>query len=109
SVVARFRAALPVTFGRQSFAVRGETYAHAGSGVIAAAENPLHARYSVVVAAGLSAASTLRTAPQLARGAPGAGVVVCPSGGAPRGLVVPARQAAAGAGAAGATGEKGTR
>jgi hypothetical protein len=90
SVVARIRTALPVTFGRQSFAVRGETYAHANSGVIAAAENPLRGRYSIVVAAGLSAAATLRTAPLLARGAPGAEVVVCPAGAALRGLIVPA-------------------
>src|SRR5262249_17843996 len=40
SVVARFRSALPVTFGRQSFAVRGETYAHANSPVAAAAGWP---------------------------------------------------------------------
>ena len=64
SVVARFRAALPVAFGSQSFAVRGETYAHMNSGVIAAAENPLNVRYSLVVAAGMSPASTLRVAPQ---------------------------------------------
>jgi hypothetical protein len=93
-VAARFCAALPVTFGRQSFAVRGETYAHAGSGVIAAAENPLNQRYSVVMAAGLSAAATQRTVPQLARGVPGAEVVVCPSGAATRGLVLPAKEKA---------------
>ena len=68
-VVARFRTALPVAFGSQSFTVRGETYAHANSAVIVAAENPLNVRYSIVVAAGLSAASTLRTAPQLGHSA----------------------------------------
>jgi len=98
AVVARFRAALPVTFGGQSFAVRGETYAHANSGVIAAAENPLNTRYSLVVVAGLSAASTRNTAPHLARGGMSAEVVVYPSGAAIRGLVVPAKEIASRAG-----------
>jgi hypothetical protein len=88
SVAARCRAALPVTFGGQSFAVRGETYAHADSGVIVAGENPLNPRYSVVMAAGLSAAPTMRMATQLARGGTSAEVVVYPSGAASRGLVV---------------------
>jgi hypothetical protein len=102
SVVARFRAALPVTFGRQSFAVRGETYAHANSAVVAAAENPLDKRYSVVVMAGMSAASTLRAAPQLARGGMTAEVVVYPSGAAAKGLVVAAKEAPGAAGTGGA-------
>ncbi len=89
SVVARFRSAFPLTFGTQSFTVRGETYAHANSGVLVVAENPLNNRYSVVVATGLSAASTLKTASQLARGSANAEVVVYPSGSAARALVVP--------------------
>src|SRR5262249_52737969 len=64
-VVARFRAGLPVGFGPRSFTVAGEAYAHADSAVIAAAENPLNRRYSLVVVAGLGPASVLRTAPQL--------------------------------------------
>jgi hypothetical protein len=92
SVVARFRAALPVTLGRQSFAVRGETYAHANSAVVAAAENPLDKRYSVVVVAGMSAASTLRTASQLAHGGMTAEVIVYPSGATPKGMVVPVKE-----------------
>jgi hypothetical protein len=91
SVVARVRSALPVTFGRQSFAVRGDTYAHANSAVVTAAENPLDKRYSVVVVAGMSAASTLRAASQLARGGMSAEVVVYPAGAAARGLVVPSK------------------
>jgi len=87
-IVARFRAALPLTLGSQSFAVRGETYAHADSAVITAAENPLNPRFSIVVATGLSAASTLRTAPQLARGGMSAEVIVYPHGATGRGLVV---------------------
>jgi hypothetical protein len=97
SVIARFRTALPVTLGRQSFTVRGETYAHALSGVLAAAENPLNPRYSIVVAAGLSAASTLRIAPQLGRGGMTAEVVVYPQGAAAKGLVVAKKEAARGA------------
>ena len=92
SVVARVRSALPVTFGRQSFAVRGDTYAHANSAVVTAAENPLDKRYSIVVAAGMSAASTLRTASQLAHVGMTAEVIVYPSGAAPKGMIVPAKE-----------------
>jgi hypothetical protein len=92
AVTARFQGALPVTYGSQSFTVRGETYAHAGSAVIAAAENPLNPRCSVVAAVGLGAASTLRTAPQLARGGASAEVIVQVSGAAPRGLVTSAKR-----------------
>jgi Phospholipase B len=108
SIVARFRAAFPVVFGGQSFTVRGETYAHANSGVIAAAENPLNGRYSVVVTAGLSAASTLRVAPQLARGGSNGEVVLYPSGVTARALVVPAKETIGKAGEGG-TGGGGSR
>jgi hypothetical protein len=91
NALARLRATLPVTFGGQSFVVRGETYAHMNSGVIVAAENPLDRRYSVVVAAGLSPAATVRVAPLLARGGANGEVVVYPSGAAARALVVPAK------------------
>ncbi len=65
-VTARFAAELPVSFGEGSFVVRDEAYAHPDSAVLAAAENPLNRRYSLVVAiAGLGAASTLRAAPLL--------------------------------------------
>jgi hypothetical protein len=107
SIVARFRTALPVRFGSQSFQVRGETYAHANSGVLVAAENPLNSRYSMVVAAGLSAAATLRTAPQLARGGMTAEVVVYPHAAAAKGLIVPAKEAARDVGETGTqTGKK---
>ena len=39
-------------------AKRGETYAHAGTAVIAAGENPANPRYEVVVFAGLGAEAT---------------------------------------------------
>jgi hypothetical protein len=82
----RFRDALPVTFGMRSFVVRDEAYAHAGSGVMAAAENPENRRYSIVVLAGLSPAATLRTAPLLAHQRP-TEIVVCPNGSNPRATV----------------------
>jgi hypothetical protein len=93
AVVQRLRGAFPVSFGNHSFTVRQESYAHPGSAVIAAAENPLNRRYSAVVIAGLSAASTLQAAPaMLRRGQPGAEVVVLPNGARPRALVVPAAE-----------------
>ena len=87
--VARFKDALPVTFGSRSFTVRKDCYAHAKSAVVAAAENPLNPRYSMVVIAGLDASSTLKTAPALVRGGMGqAEVVVVPNGERPRNLVI---------------------
>ncbi|HEV3260830.1 MAG TPA: C45 family autoproteolytic acyltransferase/hydrolase [Gemmataceae bacterium] len=92
AVSARFRSALPVTFGSGSFVVRRRTYAHPGSAVIAAADNPLNRRYSLVVLAGLSAESTLRAAPVLmARGEKPAEVFVLPHAARAHGLVLPAR------------------
>jgi hypothetical protein len=79
-VTARLRAALPVTFGPRSFAVRGDTYAHAESAVIAAAANPENVRYSVVVIAGLGASATWHAAPRLPKFAP-AEIIVIPHGG----------------------------
>ncbi len=90
--VDRVRSSLPVTFGPRSFQVRGETYAHPGSAVIAAAENPWNSRYSVVVLAGLSAESTRQIAAELLnRGRSAGEVVVRPAGKAAKALVVPAR------------------
>ncbi len=94
SLTAHFASALPVTFGPRSFVVRGDSYAHADSAVMAAAENPSSGRYSVVVIAGLSAEATLRTASTSfgRRGGGGSELVVLPHGGRPRSLVVPARE-----------------
>ena len=50
----------PVHFGRQSFTVEGELYAHPETRVIAAGENPFNPRYSAVIFAGMNAASTWR-------------------------------------------------
>ena len=90
TLTARFAPELPVSFGPQSFEVRGEWYAHADSAVLAAAENPLNRRYSMVVIAGLNAASTLRAAPLLLNKA-SAEVVVLPHGKPARALTMPAR------------------
>ncbi len=51
----------PVRFGRQSFTIGTETYAHPETWVIAAGDNPFNLRYSAVIFAGLDAASTWRS------------------------------------------------
>jgi hypothetical protein len=91
ALVLRFRDALPIQYGSRSFIVRGESYAHPGSAAVAAAENPLNGRYSLVVISGLSAASTLH-APQRFMGVNGsAEVVVLPNKAESRAVVVPPR------------------
>jgi hypothetical protein len=94
--VERFRGALPVEFGSRSFKVNQESYAHAGSAVMAAGENPLNPRYSVVVLAGLSPEATWQTPAKLLERGPfgGAEVVVLPQTGRPKPLIVPARELA---------------
>jgi hypothetical protein len=92
SLVKRFRDAFPVSFGSRSFVVRDKTHAHAGSAVVAAGENPLNRRFSVVVLAGLSAEATLNAPPALLRrGTQGAQVLVLPYGQSAQALVVPPR------------------
>jgi hypothetical protein len=66
-LVKRFEKKLPITFGQRSFVVRGKTYAHPDSAVMAVTANPTEWKLSLVVIAGLEAASTLNAAPQLAR------------------------------------------
>jgi hypothetical protein len=71
SVTARLADALAVRFGATSFVVRGETYAHADSAVVAAGGNKLNDRYSIVVYAGLGARATRRCVESLpTRGEP---------------------------------------
>ena len=90
-LVQRFQAALPIQFGHRSFTVRGDTYAHAGSALIAAGQNPLNSRYSLVVVAGLSAESTVHApAAFLSRDQRPAEVLVLPNKGKRRALVIPA-------------------
>ncbi|HWG46780.1 MAG TPA: C45 family autoproteolytic acyltransferase/hydrolase [Gemmataceae bacterium] len=93
ALMKRCQKTLPISFGTGSFAVREEVYAHPDSAVLAAAENPFNKRYSMVVVAGLGAASTLRTAPHVASSlTQAAEVVVLPHGGATRALVLPAKE-----------------
>jgi hypothetical protein len=90
-LVERFRRALPVDFGSRSFVVRAKTYAHPGSAVVAAADNPLNKSCSLVVIAGLSAEATFH-APQQFIWRGGAGeVLVLPHGAAAETLVLPPR------------------
>jgi hypothetical protein len=61
-ITARFASTLPIAFGKQSFSVRGKTYAHSATALIAAGANSLNDHYGVTLIAGLSAPSTLRAA-----------------------------------------------
>jgi hypothetical protein len=95
SIIERFRGDLPIAFGKRSFIVRRESFAHAGSAVIAAADNPMNRRYSVVVVAGLSADATVQAATGfLRRDVKAAEVLVLPHGGKTRALVIPPREMA---------------
>jgi hypothetical protein len=89
-LVERFRKQLPITFGSRSFVVAGKTYANAGSAIIAAADNPLNLRYSMVLVAGLSAEATLH-APERSYGTRDlrpAQVLLLPQGERSRALVL---------------------
>jgi hypothetical protein len=86
AVTQHYREALPVSFGTCSFVVRSEAFAHAGSAVAVAAENPANRRYSIVVVAGLSPAATLRAAPLLPH-QNATEIVVFPEGGGTRSTV----------------------
>lgn len=58
AVSQRFAAQWGVDFGARSFTVRGQRYTHPESAVLAAGDNPLDARWSVVLVAGLSSLGT---------------------------------------------------
>jgi hypothetical protein len=91
ALAARFAQALPVAFGTGSFRLGSKAYAHPDSAVAAAAANPLDVRYSLVVIAGLSADSTLRTPPRLVDKDERAGeLIVCAHDDKPRPGVAPA-------------------
>lgn len=83
----RFREQWPATFGAQSVVVGDETYAHADTAIVVAAENPLTARYSLVMLAGLSPQATRDAVSRFARGT-SAEVVIYAAGKAPRAMVV---------------------
>jgi hypothetical protein len=59
AVLEQMHDALPIAFGSQSFTVGQDVYAHWRTGVVAAAENPLNARFTIVALSGLSADATL--------------------------------------------------
>jgi len=93
AVIERIKGTLPVGFGWRSFTARNEAYAHAGSGVLAAAENPLNKRYSVVVLTGLSGEAALGLpAVLLKKDQQAAEVLVVANGGKTKALVIPARE-----------------
>ena len=85
-----FASAFPVTFGKTSFRVGSEVYGHPGSGVVAAAVNPRAPLFSVVLVAGLSAASTFALAPRLGYGEGSGEIAIFENGGAIHSRVLPA-------------------
>ncbi len=86
----RFAGQLPVAFGPQSFTLRDQLYSHAETALLAAADNPLNPRYSVVLIAGLSGLATYQTVGKFADDVFSyAPVVVLPYGRAPIDLVPP--------------------
>lgn len=92
SIVGRFQGALPVSFGIRSFVVRKDAYAHPGSGVIVAAENPANKRYSIVVLSGLSAEATTKLPAILTKKDQSAAeALVLPNGGKAKALVLSAK------------------
>ncbi len=88
AIAERFRARLPVAFGSGSFVVAGKTYANPASAVLAAADNPLNPRFSMVLVAGLSAESTVSAPAKYFghRGQRPAEVLVLPADGQPQAL-----------------------
>ena len=72
---------LAIRFGAGSFVVRGDTYGHADSAVVAAGSNRLNGRYSIVVYAGLGARATRQCVENLpSRGGEPAEVLLMPVG-----------------------------
>ncbi len=92
AATSRAAAKLPVTFGPASFTLKGETYAHPGTALIIAGNNPLTPRYSVVVFAGNGAESTWHAIENL--GGRPAEAILLGDGAPPRRVVVktPARK-----------------
>jgi hypothetical protein len=90
TLVKRFRENLPIEFGSRSFVVRNKTYAHPGSAVVVAADNPLNPRFSMVVIAGLSAEATVFAPGKFVqRRQRPAEVLVLPNEGTAQALVIP--------------------
>jgi len=89
SLTERFRSEFRVEFGRGSFTIADQTYAHPGSAVTAAARNPANPRLSLVVFAGLGAESTRRVAQAATSPCE---VMIWPAAGGQHSLVLPARE-----------------
>ena len=89
-ITERLQGSLPVSFDRQSFDVRGKTYGHYRSAVIAAGANPQNPRFGIVAIAGLSAMSTYLAADAVVKGNLGAEVLLMQHGEKPMPLVIPA-------------------
>jgi Phospholipase B len=90
AVTAQMAKALPVAFGANSFSIRGQTYAHAASAVLAAGVNPLNPRFAVIAIAGNSAAATCAHADDLGGREDRPEVQVYDASGKSKSLVAPA-------------------
>ncbi|MFL5242882.1 MAG: hypothetical protein ACJ8FY_12295, partial [Gemmataceae bacterium] len=93
SLIEKFQKALPIQFGYRSFVVNKDCYANASSAVLTAGNNPLNDRYSLVIIAGLSGASTLQASVGFFNygDSEGAEVIVAPKYGKTKALVMPTR------------------
>ncbi|HJZ93744.1 MAG TPA: C45 family autoproteolytic acyltransferase/hydrolase [Gemmataceae bacterium] len=83
-----WKKAFPLKFGPASFQVRDERFAHPGSAVVAAGENPLSPEASAVVIAGLSAEATQFAIPFLLNGGRPGNVLLLPNLAKGRSLLV---------------------
>ena len=101
SIAAKLGKDLPVTFGPTSFVVRGSTYAHPHSAVIAASARPDDPRHEVVLFAGLGGEATWRCVTAAGdRSAAPAEVLILPASGVARRLAVNPSEKTAGTGQA---------
>ncbi len=90
AVSQRFAAQWGVDFGARSFQVRGRLYTHPESAVLAAGDNSLDARWSVVLVAGLSGLGTYQAVGRFADDTLSyAPIVIAPFGHGTRELVSP--------------------
>ncbi len=90
SLAARWATALPIAFGPASFAIGDQTYANAGTTVVAAGPNPLARDRSVVIFSGLSARATWACPRHLVdRGAASVEVMIHDAGGSIRPMLAP--------------------
>jgi hypothetical protein len=90
-VTRRMAAALPVSFGADSFSVRADTYANCMSAVLAAGVNPMNTHLSINVIAGNSGAATLAHASEkTGKAGHGPEVLICDASGKTTSLVSPA-------------------